>query len=80
MTRFRACLIRVPFSRQSGTLIKRRQSGIRRPGVTTKDGWGRFCTGKGTVLTHESKPRGSDHQTAFDEVQGCAEILVKCRC
>ena len=42
------CLIRVPFSWVSGTLIERRQSGTRRPGLTAGNGRGRFCTGNGT--------------------------------
>ncbi len=44
----RVCPIRAPFSRVLGTLILRRQFGTRWPEVTVRNGWGTFCTGKGT--------------------------------
>ena len=47
---FRACLIRVPFSRVLGTLILRWQFGTRWRGVTAGNGWEMACTGNGTYF------------------------------
>ena len=47
--RLPACLVRVPFSRVLGTLIKRRQFGIWCRGVATRKGLERFRIGNGTL-------------------------------